>query len=80
MTVREALESAKSWIERWTSHVGNCRGGNECTCGRTAILAECAAALSSPAPDRLSEEERNVRTGRSGRRPEEHRQEMKPFP
>ena len=56
--MREALEAAKSWIERWASHVGNCRGGNECTCGRTAILAECAAALSSPAPDRLSEEER----------------------
>lgn len=56
-SMREALEAAKSWIERWTSHVGNCRGGNECTCGRTAILAECAAALSSPEPDRLSEEE-----------------------
>lgn len=59
-SMREALEAAKSWIERWTSHVGNCRGGNECTCGRTAILAECAAALSSPAPDRLTEEERKA--------------------
>lgn len=43
--MREALETAESWIERWAAHVGNCRGGDVCTCGRTAVLAEVRKAL-----------------------------------
>lgn len=35
-----ALDSCVSWIDRWTDHVGNCEGGNKCTCGRTAVLYE----------------------------------------
>lgn len=42
---REALESCASWIDRWTSHVGRCEGGDKCTCGRTAVLAEARDAL-----------------------------------
>jgi len=42
----EALASSKSWIDRWTKHVGNCSGSDEtCTCGRAAILFEARAAL-----------------------------------
>jgi hypothetical protein len=47
---RDALEEAEearlgaaAWIETWTQHVGNCKGGLECTCGRTAILFELSA-------------------------------------
>lgn len=44
----EALETAESWIDRHAPHVGNCRGGNACSCGRTLVLAEInAAALSA---------------------------------
>ncbi|MBK5958053.1 hypothetical protein CCR97_07960 [Rhodoplanes elegans] len=34
----EALEACEGWIARWSAHVGFCRGGNTCTCGRTAVL------------------------------------------
>jgi hypothetical protein len=44
--LRAALESCASWIDRWTSHVGNCAGGVKCTCGRTAILFDARAAQS----------------------------------
>lgn len=44
--LRETLASSKSWIDRWTKHVGNCSGSDEtCTCGRAAILFEASAAL-----------------------------------
>lgn len=43
--LREALRSAQSWIFCWTNHVGNCKGGNHCTCGRTFILFEGRQAL-----------------------------------
>jgi hypothetical protein len=39
----EARLAAAAWIETWTRHVGNCKGGLECTCGRTAILFELSA-------------------------------------
>lgn len=42
--LRSALASCASWIDRWTAHVGRCEGGNKCTCGRTAVLAEAAFA------------------------------------
>ena len=45
--VRDALESCEAWIDRWTSHVGNCEGeDHRCTCGRAAVLNEARAALS----------------------------------
>lgn len=43
--LRAALAACESWLDRWTEHVGNCEGGNECTCGRTAILHEARAAI-----------------------------------
>lgn len=42
---RRALGSCASWIERWTQHVGACKGGDRCTCGRTTVLYEAGAAL-----------------------------------
>lgn len=51
MSEREALESAAAWLGRWASHVGPCRGGNECTCGLTAIRAEVEIALTPPDGD-----------------------------
>ena len=48
--LREALETCESWIDRWTSHVASCEGGDKCTCGRTAILYEVRAALNLPQP------------------------------
>lgn len=41
--LRAALGSCASWIDRWTSHVGTCKGGDKCTCGRTAVLFEARA-------------------------------------
>jgi hypothetical protein len=43
--LRAALGSCGSWIERWTNHIGACRGGDKCTCGRSAILYEARGAL-----------------------------------
>ncbi len=40
-----AAEAASSWLERWAKHVGNCAGGNACTCGLTAVRAEIDTAL-----------------------------------
>ena len=47
--LREAAEIAESWIDRWTKHVGNCRGDSTCECGRANALYELAAALKAPA-------------------------------
>jgi hypothetical protein len=45
VALRAALESCESWVDRWTGHVGACKGGDECTCGRTAILHEARTTL-----------------------------------
>ena len=45
-----ALESCESWIDRWTSHVASCEGGDKCTCGRQTILYEARAALNQQGP------------------------------
>lgn len=42
---RGALKSAEAWLNCWAAHVGNCQGGNVCTCGLTAIRYEAHAAL-----------------------------------
>lgn len=43
--LKAAAESALSWLERWAAHVGNCEGGDRCTCGLVAIRHELAVAL-----------------------------------
>lgn len=43
--LRAALESCESWVDRWTTHAGNCEGGDRCTCGRAAVLYEAGVAL-----------------------------------
>ena len=43
--LRAALKSAQSWMDRWAAHVGRCKAGAQCTCGRNAILHEINAAL-----------------------------------
>lgn len=43
--LRAALSSCESWIDRWTKHVGNCQGGEKCTCGRSAVLYEASTIL-----------------------------------
>lgn len=43
--LRGALESCSSWMDRWSCHVHACAGGDECTCGRSAILFEARSAL-----------------------------------
>jgi len=45
--LREALQSAEAWLNRWAKHVGTCRGYDLCTCGLTAIRAEASKALLS---------------------------------
>ncbi len=42
---RNALRAAESWLERWADHVGRCRGGEQCTCGLTAVQYDIRAAL-----------------------------------
>jgi hypothetical protein len=46
ITLLDAAESASAWLERWAAHVGDCQGGDKCTCGLTAIRHELALALS----------------------------------
>ena len=41
----EALEIAKSWIDRRAPHNSICSGGYECTCGRTRVLFDFANAI-----------------------------------
>lgn len=43
--ILEALGRASAWLERWARHVGSCVGGEQCTCGLTAIRAETEAAI-----------------------------------
>lgn len=35
-----AVDAAISWLDRWAQHVGDCKGGDECTCGLTAVRHE----------------------------------------
>jgi hypothetical protein len=45
---REKLQGPKAWLDLWADHIGNCRGGQVCTCGLTLARAEivdAAAAL-----------------------------------
>jgi hypothetical protein len=41
----EANMTALSWLDRWGSHVGGCRGGLKCTCGFTRVKHELSAAI-----------------------------------
>jgi hypothetical protein len=43
--LRDSGASALSWLERWAVHVGNCRGGDSCTCGLVAIRHELSTSL-----------------------------------
>ena len=43
--LREALEGAESWLDRWATHVGNCAGGEFCTCGLTFVRYETSDTL-----------------------------------
>lgn len=49
--LREALESASSWLHRWGQHVGRCQDGIPCTCGLVAMRAETADALAQEQRD-----------------------------
>ena len=41
----EALRFAHSWLGYWATHIGNCRGGQVCTCGLTRVRYDARAAL-----------------------------------
>ena len=41
----DAGKSAASWMERWASHAGSCKGDQECTCGLIAIRGELGGAI-----------------------------------
>ena len=45
LRLRSALETCEAWIDRWSQHVGHCKGEDKCTCGRSRILHESRAAL-----------------------------------
>lgn len=44
--VRGALSGPAAWLERWASHVGSCKGGDQCMCGLTLAQTEARQALS----------------------------------
>ncbi len=46
----DALKTAGAWLERWAEHVGNCVGGDQCTCGLTRVRYEVAIALYNDEP------------------------------
>lgn len=58
--LREALTTCEAWIDRWTSHIGHCLGGDHCTCGRTAVLYEARAAIAN---EQFTTEERDGNQG-----------------
>lgn len=43
--LREALEGAESWLDRWATHVGNCAGVGFCTCGLSLVRYETSDTL-----------------------------------
>lgn len=43
--LRDAAESAKSWLDNWAQHVGTCPDGQVCTCGLDAIRNELIMSL-----------------------------------
>jgi hypothetical protein len=46
--LRDALNVAASWLERWAVHVGRCRGDHLCECGLTNARYEASLALNHP--------------------------------
>jgi len=43
--MREAIAGPAAWLNRWAAHVGNCKGGTECTCGLWLAQFEMEKAL-----------------------------------
>lgn len=43
--LRDVTETAKSWLDRWAEHVGDCETGDRCTCGLTAVRHGLALSL-----------------------------------
>jgi len=43
--LRAALEISQSWLDRWTTHIGTCKGADQCTCGLTRVQFDVAEAL-----------------------------------
>lgn len=43
--LRDAAESAKSWLDNWAQHVGTCPDGQVCTCGLDAVRNDLSLAL-----------------------------------
>ena len=46
--LKEAFFGPAAWLDRWAQHVGNCKGGDVCTCGLTFVRTEAHAALKEP--------------------------------
>jgi hypothetical protein len=46
--LKEAFFGPAAWLDRWAQHVGNCKGGDVCTCGLTFVRTEARAALKEP--------------------------------
>ncbi len=44
----QSSEIALSWLESWGQHVGNCEGGDKCTCGLTRVKYDLSAAIAKP--------------------------------
>jgi hypothetical protein len=55
--IREALETAESWLDRWATHVATCPEGNRCSCGLTVVRSEIAQALAAHDASRAGEGE-----------------------
>lgn len=43
--LRDAVLSAKAWLDTWAQHVGTCPDGQVCTCGLDAIRNEVALSI-----------------------------------
>lgn len=56
-----ALKSANAWLERWASHVGNCAGGESCSCGLSAVRFEAEVMIG--VADALCDEEDDAALG-----------------
>lgn len=39
------LRGPEAWLDRWAQHVGNCSGGDACTCGLTRAQFDIATAI-----------------------------------
>lgn len=49
--LREGISTAGAWLNRWASHVGECKGGDHCSCGLTYALNEARYAMAQAFPD-----------------------------